>query len=134
MFAHHNSDLPVLSFKHHNLLELLIHTPALLSSMSMGNNNGRTRQPSAQPATTVAEALEIARESEEGAQDPAVRNLLETAVTAIWSKIEAQPTSYVMTRDEFAVFNYFQHRFEGLPLASAARKRYWDHLEVTNDS
>jgi len=132
MFTHHNLDLPVLSFKQSSLLDHLIHTPALLSSISMGSNNGGTRQPSAQSTTTVAEALEIARESEEGARDPTVSSLLETAVTAIWSKIEAQPTSYVMTRDEFAVFNYFQHRFEGLPLASAARKRYWDHLDITN--
>jgi hypothetical protein len=96
-----------------------------------GGNNGGTRQPSS-PVATVAEALEIARDSEEGAQDPIVRNILETAIAEIWAKIEAQPTSYVMNREEFAVFNYFQHRFEGLQLAASARKRYWDSLETTN--
>jgi hypothetical protein len=38
-----------------------------------------------------------------------------------------------MTREEFAVFNYFQHRFVGHDLAVAARKRYWDHLHLSNN-
>ena len=98
----------------------------------MGGSNGGTRQPSSRSVATVAEALEIARDSEDGAQDPSVRSILETAIADIWAKIEAQPTSYVMNREEFAVFNYFQHRFEGLQLASSARKRYWDSLEATH--
>jgi len=97
--------------------------------MSMGGNDGGARQLSSRACTTVAQALEIARDSPEGAQDPTVADILETALREIWAKIEAQPSSYVMTRDEFAVFNYFQRRFEGHELAAAARKRYWDHLE-----
>jgi hypothetical protein len=90
-----------------------------------GNNDGGTRQ-EASPAITTVVALEIARDSAEGAQDPTVKNILETALADIWQKIQAHPTSYVMTRDEFAVFNYFQDRFAGQELAAAARKRYWD--------
>jgi hypothetical protein len=119
------TDISIRTTSYHE--EANIITPALSSSVNMGSKNGGTRQPSGQSATTVAEALEIARESEEGPQDPVIRNLLETALTSIWSKIEAQPTSYIMTREEFAVFNYFQRRFEEMPLASAAMKRYWDH-------
>ncbi|KAF4625881.1 hypothetical protein G7Y89_g12283 [Cudoniella acicularis] len=89
----------------------------------MGGNNGGTRQRPSHGTTTVTQALEIARDSEEGAQDPAIVNILETAVSAIWVKIQAQPTSYVMTRNEFAVFNYFQRRFEGQEVATAAKKR-----------
>jgi len=59
-----------------------------------------------------------------------VVHLLETALTGIWRKIEARPASYVMTRNEFAVFNYFQDRFAGQQLAVAAKKRYWDHLQL----
>ncbi|KAH8685587.1 hypothetical protein BGZ60DRAFT_362184, partial [Tricladium varicosporioides] len=77
-------------------------------------------------ATSVTQALEIARDSEEGARDPTIANVLENAVAAIWARIQDQPQSYVMTRDEFAVFNYFQRRFEGYEVATAARKRYWD--------
>lgn len=93
------------------------------------SNHGAVRH---QAITTVAQALEAARDSPEGAQDPTVVRILEAALTEIWRRIEAQPASYVMTRDEFAVFNYFQGRFAGQQLAVAARRRYWDHLELTN--
>lgn len=81
-------------------------------------------------ARTVAQALAAARDSPEGAEDPTVSATLETAIAAIWRRIQARPASYVMTRDEFAVFNYFQHRFQGDRLAIAARRRYWDHLHA----
>lgn len=77
-------------------------------------------------STTVSQALEIARHSEEGAQDPVINNILNTALNQIWGNIQAKPDSYVMTRDEFAVFNYFQNYFVGQDLAVAARRRYWD--------
>jgi hypothetical protein len=87
-------------------------------------------QPTEQESTAVAQALEIARESPDGAQDPIVSNILEGAMTRTWSKVQAQPDSYVMSRDEFAVFNYFQARFNGNKLAIAARKRYWDNMRA----
>ncbi|KAK8069125.1 hypothetical protein PG994_005741 [Apiospora phragmitis] len=75
----------------------------------------------------VAQALEIARESPDGAKDPVVSSILENALVQIWSKVQAQPDTYVMSRDEFAVFNFFQYRFAGNKVAIAARKRYWDN-------
>ena len=78
----------------------------------------------------VAQALEIARESPDGAQDPTVSKILEQALAHIWARVQAQPDAYVMTRDEFAVFNFFQHRFVGDRHAMGARKRYWDNLRV----
>jgi hypothetical protein len=93
----------------------------------MGGNYGHIRQEPAPADISVADALEVARDSPEGAQDPAVVNILETAVSLIWAKIQARPTSYVMTRDEFAIFNYFQARFTGRQLAVSARQRYWDY-------
>jgi len=100
--------------------------------MSPGSINGGTKQQPAPDITSVAQALEIARDSPDGAQDPTVKFILETALSEIWRRIQAQPTSYVMTREEFAVFNYFQSRFEGQQLAVAARRRYWDHSQFTN--
>jgi hypothetical protein len=82
--------------------------------------------------TSVTQALEIARDSEEGARDPVVSQILENALAHIWGKVQAQPTAYVMTRDEFAVFNYFQSRFTGNAIAISARKRYWDHSRPSN--
>ena len=78
----------------------------------------------------VAQALEIARESPDGASDPTVSKILEHALSHIWGKVKAQPGSYVMSRDEFAVFNFFQHRFTGDKDAVAARKRYWEHARA----
>jgi hypothetical protein len=79
---------------------------------------------------TVAQALEIARESPDGASDPTISGILEAAISQIWTKVQAQPDCYIMTRDEFAVFNFFQHRFEGNKMAVAARRRYWDNARA----
>ncbi|KAK6840624.1 hypothetical protein PG995_016378 [Apiospora arundinis] len=87
--------------------------PAVISSSAENNE--------------VAQALEIARESPDGAKDPVVSSILENALIQIWDKVQAQPDTYVMSRDEFAVFNFFQHRFAGNQTAIAARRRYWDN-------
>lgn len=131
----YDSDLPLSSrFKHISYISIFTRSHAIsaLSSMSMGGNNYGTRQEPSPGGTSVAQALEIARDSAEGARDPAVVRILETALSEIWGNIQAQPASYVMTREEFAVFNYFQERFEGQALAVSARKRYWDYLRVNN--
>ncbi|OAA60710.1 hypothetical protein ISF_05749 [Cordyceps fumosorosea ARSEF 2679] len=78
----------------------------------------------------VNQALEIARESPAGAADATVRKILDQAITHIWRKIQAEPDSYIMTRDEFSVFNYFQHRFVGDETAVAARARYWNSMKA----
>ncbi|KAM3551603.1 hypothetical protein MY1884_007633 [Beauveria asiatica] len=78
----------------------------------------------------VSQALEIARESPAGASDATVSRILDQAIASIWNKIQAQPDDYVMTRDEFSVFNYFQHRFNGDKTAVAARARYWNSTKA----
>lgn len=78
----------------------------------------------------VSQALEIARESPAGASDLKVRKLLDQAISHIWAKVQAQPNDYIMTREEFSVFNYFQHRFVGDRKAVAARARYWDNCQA----
>lgn len=80
--------------------------------------------------TNVAQALEIARESPDGARDPTISSILESALSQIWGRVLAAPDSYVMTTDEFAVFNFFQYRFTGNKVAIAARKRYWDNTRA----
>ncbi|KAG6002935.1 hypothetical protein E4U21_002500 [Claviceps maximensis] len=75
----------------------------------------------------VAQALEIARESPDGASDPTVSKILEHSLSQIWGRVQNQPDTYVMNRDEFSVFNFFQHRFVGDKNAITARKRYWDN-------
>jgi hypothetical protein len=75
---------------------------------------------------TMKDALTLARNSDLAARDPTVVHALEVAITYIWDEIQAKPDTYLMTPDEFGVFNYFQSRFEGSEIAVAARKRYWD--------
>ncbi|KAI1013412.1 hypothetical protein LB505_010223 [Fusarium chuoi] len=83
-----------------------------------------------QDDASVAQALEIARESPDGSSDPTISKILEAALTRIWAKVEMHPNSYVMTRDEFAVFNFFQYRFDNNEHAVNARKRYWDNTHA----
>ncbi|KAF4502726.1 hypothetical protein FAGAP_1029 [Fusarium agapanthi] len=82
----------------------------------------------------VAQSLEIARESPDGASYPSIREILESALEEIWTKVQDQPDSYIMTRDEFAVFNFFQHRFAGDKMAMTARKRYWQAAALMDSS
>jgi hypothetical protein len=102
-------------------------SPTLLQASSSPASNGARSQ--SQDAS-VAQALEIARESPDGASDPTISKILEAALSQIWGKVQAQPDSYIMTRDEFAVFNFFQHRFTGDKTAVSARKRYWDNFRA----
>ncbi|KAM3451814.1 hypothetical protein MY8738_008520 [Beauveria namnaoensis] len=78
----------------------------------------------------VAHALEIARESPDSFWDSAFSNILEKALTQIWDQVQAHPCSYVMSRGQFAVFNFFQHRFIDNKDAIATRKRYWDKFHA----
>ncbi|KAL6865993.1 hypothetical protein ACO1O0_002093 [Amphichorda felina] len=102
-------------------------SPAMSSSTAPSSMAPSPTLPSA-PASdaTVVQALEIARESPDGGHDPTISKILEGALAHTWAKVQAHPDSYVMSRDEFSVFNYFQHRFVDNPTARLARKRYWD--------
>ncbi|MCJ1361676.1 hypothetical protein MMC16_000776 [Acarospora aff. strigata] len=78
---------------------------------------------------TVKRALEIARNGEDRALDPAVSVVLERAISEIWQRIQAHPDTYVLSKDEFAVFNYFRGRFQHSDVARRAVGRFWDNFE-----
>lgn len=75
---------------------------------------------------TYQRAIDIARNTE-GDLDPTVHSYLESALSDVWHRISLQPESYVLNRDEFAVFNFYRTRFEGNPVAEQAVDRYWRH-------
>jgi len=75
-------------------------------------------------------AIDIARNTE-GDLDPAVAAYLEDALQQIWDRITSQPDSHVLTRDEFAIFNFYRRRFDDSPVAERAVARYWSHLQHT---
>jgi len=58
------------------------------------------------------QALEYARESPEAASDPGIRKILDEAIARIWGYVlAARPEIYVMTREQYDVFNYYQAYF-----------------------
>lgn len=71
-------------------------------------------------------AIDVARNTE-GDLDPTVSAYLEGALNDIWRRISAQPDSYIMTKDEFAIFNFYRRRFEDNDIAEHAVARYWSH-------
>lgn len=81
-------------------------------------------------AADVAQALEVARDDHEGPLNPEITDLLDSALKILWRRVMEQPDSYVMTRDEFALFNYYQGRFVNNKVAIGVRGRYWDNLSA----
>lgn len=79
---------------------------------------------------TYQRAIDIARNTE-GELDERVKTYLDNAIDAIWSRITLEPDAYVLTKDEFAVFNYFISRFNGNTVAEFAIARYWKHTGET---
>ena len=78
---------------------------------------------------SISRALELVRNSESGDVPPAANATLERAINDIWRRIQANPNSYIMTKDEFAVFNYHRDRFSGSDVARRAVGRFWDHFQ-----
>ncbi len=74
---------------------------------------------------TIQKALDIARNSEE--VDPVVTAYLEQQLAEIWSRIEAEPDSYILSKDEFAVLNFFRDRSMNPALTQSAVRRFWDN-------
>jgi hypothetical protein len=82
---------------------------------------GSSRDPAA-----IRQALESARDSEDGSVDAQTAATLEVAIAELWSRISAAPDTYVPNADEFALFNYFRERYRGSSVAQAAVRRFWD--------
>ncbi|KAL2041086.1 hypothetical protein N7G274_006030 [Stereocaulon virgatum] len=78
---------------------------------------------------TVAKALEIAKENQNGQVPGNVSTLLERKIGDIWRKIQAQPNIYVMSREEFSVFTYYRARYDNNRVAQDAVARFWSNFE-----
>jgi len=74
----------------------------------------------------IQTALRHARENESGIGS-AVNDFLENTLKGIWDRIQARPHSYILSKDEFAVFNFFRDRFRDQPFAETAVARFWQH-------
>jgi len=95
----------------------------------MGDASGSSGSSSATAVDGIGvldyhKAIDLARNTE-GDLDPGVATYLEQALDDIWSKINAAPDSYILERDEFAIFNFYIQRYDGQPVAEQAIDRYW---------
>ncbi|KAI1207374.1 uncharacterized protein F4807DRAFT_435561 [Annulohypoxylon truncatum] len=82
-------------------------------------------------STRVPEILNAMREGPEALCQPELNKVLEQALRDVWNKILDNPQTYIMTRDEFALFNFFQHlelNEEVKLIAQGARYNYWKNL------
>ena len=77
---------------------------------------------------TLAKALEIIQNNEDGQHSVAVNAVLERAAGEIWHRIQGQPNTYVMTKDEFTIFNRYRARFSNRGLAEQAVARFWNNF------
>ncbi|KAJ5762741.1 hypothetical protein N7533_001422 [Penicillium manginii] len=75
---------------------------------------------------TIKECLEAARNAE-GLVDGHKAEILEAAITQLWTRMQHDPDDYNLTRDEFALFNYFIGRFRGSTIAQRAVARFWSN-------
>ena len=79
------------------------------------------------------DALKRAQENESESLDPTVEAALQRELERVWTKIQAQPSSYTMDKTEFGVFNRYrgQVKFQN-ETARKAIERYWNSIKVSN--
>lgn len=72
--------------------------------------------------TITPQALKIVAKSEVDSSDTTISKILDGAMTEIFTKVHSQPNSFIMTRDELAVLNFFQHQYTDGKTMLSARK------------
>jgi len=75
---------------------------------------------------SLGQAVHVAQNSE-GGIDQRLAQVLEKRLAEVWAKLNAQPTSYILPSDEFALLNYYRARFGDNEVVRNATKRFWDN-------
>ncbi|KAF2622289.1 hypothetical protein BU25DRAFT_425873 [Macroventuria anomochaeta] len=75
---------------------------------------------------SLGQAVHIAQNSD-GGVDQRLAQFLERRLAEVWAKLNAQPTSYILPADEFALLNYYRPRFGDSVIVKDATKRFWDN-------
>ncbi|KAG9947183.1 hypothetical protein KCU85_g5982, partial [Aureobasidium melanogenum] len=81
----------------------------------------------------IQRALDIARNTE-GDLDYSVAKYLEEQLAEVWGRLESRPNSYVLSKDEFAIFNYFVGRYCDSEVAEKAIARFWSSYQDNSSS
>jgi hypothetical protein len=82
---------------------------------------------------TIQRAIITAQNATNDNLDQQTKDILTLAVRALWSRIQAQPDSYLLTNLEVRVFNYHQALFRGNDLARRTLARYWENTHGSID-
>jgi hypothetical protein len=75
---------------------------------------------------SLGQAVHVAQNSE-GGIDQRLAQFLERKLAEVWAKLNAQPRSYILPSDEFALLNYYRNRFGDNEIIRSATKRFWDN-------
>ena len=79
---------------------------------------------------TYQRAIDIARNTE-GDLDPNVKAYLDQAITDIWSRLNQNPTTYILTKDEYPVFLRYVEQFGDQQVKQQAIDRYWRNTSAS---
>ena len=77
----------------------------------------------------LAQAVNIARNSGDGV-DWRLAAYLEKKLGEVWRRLQAEPESYILPPDDFALFNYYKSRFGDQDIVRNATKRCWDNYQA----
>lgn len=97
----------------------------------MSNTSDKATNKNLPCQLTIQQAVDIARNAEHGLES-GVAVYLEEAMVRIWDKISCKPDTYVLSAAEFAVFNFYRHRYHG-HVAERAVERYWRNARVISE-
>ena len=75
---------------------------------------------------SLGQAVHVAQNSE-GGVDQQFAQFLEKHLAVVWSKLNAQPQSYILPPDEFALMIYYRTQFGDNEIVRNATKRFWDN-------
>ncbi|KAJ6088285.1 hypothetical protein N7486_009546 [Penicillium sp. IBT 16267x] len=83
--------------------------------------------PDSQDLANIRTALDRVRTTD-APVDASTSRILEAAIADLWTRIQAEQDTIVLTPDEFALFNYFLERYRVLYHSITQRvvNRYWN--------
>ena len=80
----------------------------------------------------IQTALDIARNADTDVS-PQITNYLESQVRSVWKRLQKKPDTYILSKDEFALFNFYIYRYRGSEVTEKAVERFWNHHQGSDD-
>jgi hypothetical protein len=125
-YRHLNSLTFLIIASHHYFLFLISLICQHFIPHTLVDMGGNTEYIAGHGYLSLGQAVHVAQNSE-GGVDQRLAQVLERRLAEVWTKLNAQPTSYVLPPDEFALLNYYRTRFGDNEVIRNATKRFWDN-------